>query len=363
MTMAHNTIVQTRRRVDQPEDQLARLRRRLPVCVDLEFFGVPTRIRVGSEQESRQWKHFYKNFPAAQAEAAVEVYLEVEGRPSESFIRSIFRKDFVPKAIWVHERGQLLLWSRFDRWSSVATPLPPFMFPPLRDTLTLFSASAVIAPECRRGVVFLAPPYQGKSTLMNMIVRRGGSPLADNITVTRNGGRELLPYLTPTGIREETLQQLPHLAHALTSLSDDWITVSEVTGRVYLAHVDELHEFEPPVTCEPALLVFPRDDRDGDGGDHRLTSIVPSDLRQRLEEQRIGLTRAPMSELDALAQRTPAVELRYSLLRSNLERVVDDILERVSEAILSVSRNAVSGASAANASTTSSPSMSVSYTP
>jgi hypothetical protein len=324
-----NTVLQTGREIEDVAGQLVALRARLPKIIDLDFFGVATRIWVASEREVEQWSHFYKYFVAETSEPKIEVYLDVEGSPGASFIESIFRKDFSQKAIWVHERGRLLLWSRFDRWSSVATPLPPFMFPPLNTELTIFNASSVIAPDSRDAIAFLAPPYQGKSTLMNAIVQRGGRPLADNITITRPAEDEILPYLTPTGIRAETVKLLPHLEEVVAKLPEHWVTVSEVTGRVYLLHVDEIYEFAEPEPARPALFVFPLDDRNGEASEHELITLDRAETRRRLEAQRVGMTRAPLSDLDELAARVPAVELRYSLLRSDLSAVIADLLARV----------------------------------
>ncbi|GEM_PF-6360436 len=324
--MTTNTVLQTGIEIQDVAGQLIALRARLPRTVDLDFFGVSTRIWVASDLEVEQWEHFYKYFICDGTEPSVEVFLEVESAPGSSFIESIFRKDFTQKAIWVFERGRLQLWSRFDRWSSVATPLPPFMFPPLSTELTILGASSVIAPDSRNAIAFLAPPYQGKSTLMNAIVQRGGRPLADNITVLRPRTNEILPYLTPTGIRAETVKMLPHLEKIIADLPEHWITVSEVTGTVYLLHVDEIYDFKPPEPARPALFIFPLDDREGESTDHKLTQLTPAEIRRRLQAQRVGLTRSPLSALDDLADKVGGFELRYSLLRSNLDMVIDDIL-------------------------------------
>lgn len=331
--MTQNTVLQTGRKVDDIKGELVALRARLPKIVDLDFFGAPTRLHLASEREAEQWRHFYKYFVSSEERSPIiEVYLDVEGSPGASFIESIFRKDYTQKAIWVHEcqREQLQLWSRFDAWSSVATPLPPFMFPPLTDELTILGASSVIAPNSRDAIAFLAPPYQGKSTLMNAIVERGGRPLADNITIVRPGTNEVLPYLTPTGIRAETVELLPHLKDVVAKLPDHWVTVSEVTGTVYLLHVDEIYEFDAPEPAKPAMFVFPVDDREGEGSEFELVPLGQDELRERLEAQRIALTRAPKSVLAELAAEVPGYELRYSLLRSELSEVIDTILARLS---------------------------------
>lgn len=330
--MTQNTVLETGREIADAKGQIVALRARLPKAIDLDFFGAATRVWVASEREVEQWKHFYKYFSSSgEATPVIEVYLDVEGAPGSSFIESIFRKDYTQKAIWVHELAaeRLLLWSRFDKWSSVATPLPPFMFPPLTDQLTILGASSVIAPSSRDAIAFIAPPYQGKSTLMNAIVERGGRPLADNITVLRPSTNEVLPYLTPTGIRAETVKLLPHLEEVVAKLPEHWVTVSEVTGTVYLLHVDEIYEFDEPEPARPAMFVFPIDDREGEGSEFTLTKLSEDELRKRLQAQRIGLTRAPLSGLAKLAGEVVGYELRYSLLRSDLSEVIDTILARV----------------------------------
>src|SRR5437016_3961400 len=111
--------------------------------LDLKFFGVATRINVRSEREVSQWSYFFKHFVTRRTDdPAIELWLCVD-RSDDSFIESIFAKDFRTKSIYVREQNRFQLWVRFDKWSKVASPLPPFMLEPLRRKVTLFNASCV----------------------------------------------------------------------------------------------------------------------------------------------------------------------------------------------------------------------------
>jgi hypothetical protein len=106
------------------------------------------------------------------------------------------------------------------------------------------------------------------------------------------------------------------------------VTVSEVTGRVYLIHPEEIHPFADPVPSEPGFFVFPVDDRHGTRSDFDLIPLSPIALEHRPRDLRVHYTpRAAPVPLHCLAT-VPAVELRYSLLRSDLDAVCTALLDR-----------------------------------
>lgn len=310
----------------------AAIRQRASLHIDFDFFGALVRLFVTSQHERSQWEYFFKEFvaPNSNKRPVVSIWVEVEGT-KESFIESIFRKDHTLKSIHVERRGRFRLYSRFSHWSSAPSPLPPFHIPPLNRRLCTFHASAVVERTSGKAILFLAEPYQGKSTLANSFVRRGGAPLSDNVTVVQANPVRVLPYLTPTGIREETLHILPGLRNAVASLPEHWITVSEVTGTVYLIHFDAIVPFEKPAPTEIGLLVYPRNLRRGEKT-FALRRLERGESVHRLEPFRIpsnGPTELGPRVVHELAVGAPSVELDYSLESCDIDAVSSAIAEQI----------------------------------
>lgn len=296
-------------------------------ALDLEFFGVSVRLHVRTAHEAEQWRYFYRYHLGGPRQPAVELYFEVVER-ADSFIESIFRKDYSTKAMYVRVAEGLLLWARFDRWSSVPSPLPPFTMSPLNSLVWALNASAVQTP-CGHGMLFVAAPYQGKSTLVNAIVRQGGAPLADNVTVLSTSEPVIHPHLTPTGVREETIPKLPGLSAAVAEMCMPFVTVSEVTGKVYLLHFDEIMSFSRPSSTRAADIVFVENHRHLLGRAFKLDPLDARAATALLDTHRVdtGLDRQRASALlRALCEATRVQTLRFDLPGCELEEVVQALL-------------------------------------
>jgi len=309
------------------DSELAAVDRRLVRSVDLDFFGAAVRVHVATAREQAQWEDFFKYHRADRhSDIDVDVYL-ASGREETTFFESIVAKDGVPKAIFVRADGVLRLWSSFRTWSSAPTPLPPFSLPPLDERVAILQASAVARPDGAGAVLFLAPPYQGKSTLANTFIAAGSQPLADNTTVVHATTEPLVaPYLTPSGIREESVGLLPELEPAEEMARPEHVTVSEVTGRVFLVHFDALHASNVIMApCPPRLLVFLNDDSSL-GEDFVIDAIDEDVVRARLDELTASSSRATARSLviDGLASK-PAVQVTYNLQLVDLHRVRADL--------------------------------------
>lgn len=303
------------------------IRRRAVEEVALTFYGLPVSLHVNSAREAMQWRYFFKHF-LADAPAPHPVYRMWLGLDDGdgSFIESIHRKDHATKYLCIETGGVFALWSRFSHWSGTPSPLPPFNFTPLNRRLLQFSASAVGIGG--RAILFLAPPYQGKSTLANAWIARGASPLADNVTVYDMSASMVVPYLTPTGIREETVGRLDGLGSAVSGLGEDRITVSEVTGRVYLLHFDEIMRFDTPTPAPCALCVYPVNRRGAMGADRRMRVLTTAGQAERLAAFCIdnGMPAAVRAAvLDRLAHDVPGVEIEYDLLHADLDALLDGL--------------------------------------
>lgn len=292
--------------------------------VALNFYGLPVSLHVNSAREATQWRYFFKYFlaDAPAPHPDYRIWLGLDGDDG-SFIESIHRKDNATKYLCIETGGIFALWSRFSHWSGAPSPLPPFNFTPLNRRLLQFSASAVGIGG--RAILFLAPPYQGKSTLANAWIARGASPLADNVAVYDASAALVVPYLTPTGIREETVGRLDGLGRAVAGLGEDRITVSEVTGRVYLLHFDEIMRFDEPAPAPCGLCVYPVNRRGELGSRVHARALTAAEHGERLAAFAIdngmpAATRA--AALDRLARGVPGVEIEYDLLHADLDALL-----------------------------------------
>lgn len=317
------------RLVSQQEMKPRRRRCRFPVR--LGFWGSRMCLWVRSVEEARDWETFYKYFlDSAESEPHFELFLEVEGEVEENFLLSIFRKDGLRKAIVLCRSGfPDQVCSRFERWSSVPSPIPPFRFPPLNRKVWVLNAGSVRTAD-GRGILFIGPPYQGKSTMVSLVVDRGGTPLSDNISVLNLNRASILPYLTPSGVREETVDRLPSARAAIRRMERPFSTVSEVTGLVHLLHFDELFSnLAAPQETALSDVIFLRNDRGGLGTKFSLRS-VPVELALRgLRQHRVttGLDEESWHHSMASALKEVRMSaLNFDLAACNLNEVIDDIL-------------------------------------
>ena len=295
--------------------------------VDFSFYGVPVRLYVTSAREAEQWQYFFKYHLGQKVPAKIEVFFEVE-EYGESFIESIFRKNYKTKAMYIRQDGRMRLWSRFDVWSGVASPLPPFTMPPLNERIWTLNASSVRTPS-GNGVAFVAPPYQGKSTLANAVLVRGGVPLSDNLTVISATEPIILPYLTPTGVREETVAKISALHRAVATMKMPFVTVSEITGTVYLLHFDEIAKFPPPSPSLLSDIVFLDNRRDSMDGRFELFRIDGNAAISELSSHCMDMGVADavvQARLSRLRRDIRAHRLVYDLRACDLDKIVDAIL-------------------------------------
>ncbi len=311
--------------------ELELLHFRCSKVVHLDFWGAKVNIWVGTKEEADDWRVFYRYFVASSAaKSDFDLFLDVDKADGGNFLRSIFGKDGLPKKMILRGPGpSAQVLAQFERWSTVATPLPPFRFPPLNNKLAVINAGSVQSAQ-GQGILFVAPPYQGKSTLVNAIVERGGSPLADNISVLDINTTKILPYLTPSGVREETIDHLSPARKAIDSMDRPFRTISEVTGPVYLLHFDTLFpEAKAPVPTPLTDIIFLSNER-GQLGELFSFDSIPEDLALRgLRRYRIDTNinediweQKIMGKLHNCRFRV----LRFDLINCNLDDVIDGIL-------------------------------------
>lgn len=306
-------------------------RKRANKTIDLDFYGVPVKLHVNSTIEVKQWSYFFKQFIALQPQSSpvYEFWVGLEDTNC-SFIESIHRKDGKMKYICIASYRNFILWSRFENWSNVPSPIPPFNFPPFNQDLVQLSASSV--GYNNKGVTFLAEPYQGKSTLANALIQRGAFPLADNVTVYSHALNLILPYLTPTGIRHETLDKISELASGIKNVPEDRITISEVTGKVYLLHFDELFVFPPPKDTPPNLCIYLINERNKMGSRFEVSLLKSKEHSQLLSTFVIenGMNEISRQHcISQLANQTKGIILRYNLSHCCLNDIVDDVIQRL----------------------------------
>ena len=299
----------------------------VPKRVDFEFFGEPFSIFVATEREANQWKYFFRNelrnFSNAPYQA---IYLVLE-TIKFSFMDSLHYKDKTPKTIYRREGNQMKCLSKFEYWSTVPTPIPPIFEEPLRDRLLIFNASAI---GMKDGAVFFpARPYQGKSTLLNGWLRKGDSyPLADNITIIDRETGLILPFVTPTGIRVDTLRMFPELSSKIKLLPEERTTISPITGKVYFMHFDEIHECVTSSNPSmPRLIVFPNNIRGGMGEKYELIPVLGNDRIRILSSYEVGSGREEGREeaLRKIINHSTLLKLNYDLNSCDLDLIIDEL--------------------------------------
>lgn len=299
----------------------------------LDFYGVKTSINANSKKEYNQWAYFFKYFLSSNSNENSEfsVWFDIDDN-NDSFIESIYKKDFKLKTIYILYKNRFILWAKFHYWSRVKTPIPPFNFQPLNKYLMILNASSVKPADLEGAILFIGPPYQGKSTLVNYFIRKGGSPLADNLTVIDTNKLVVLPYLTPSGIREETIKLNLGIQNAISKVPDDRITISEVTGKVYLLHFDEMYNFNIPNQTKIHLVVLLNNLFEEYGKSYQFEQISFENVKQLFIDFKVenGLDDTTiLRTIKELALNKKAYILNYDLKSCNLQNIYNSIFELI----------------------------------
>lgn len=183
--------------------------------VPFQFWGATVDVHLRHSEERDRVRYCFQDYlrPPGGAPSDLSIaLLSAEGR----FIGGAAD---VRKDIHIQTAGNS--WQLYESYvgkPTRATPLPPFLLPPLNSIVRPVHASAVASPQDPYRAVLLHGPSQvGKSSILLELIRLGWHFVCDD-TALLHSARTVYSYTRPIGVREPTLKTHPwlraHLAHA-----------------------------------------------------------------------------------------------------------------------------------------------------
>ncbi|ATL31168.1 hypothetical protein [Streptomyces formicae] len=216
--------------------------------VPFQFWGVTVDVHLRHSEDRDHVRYYFQDYlrPPGGAPSDLSIaLLSTEG----CFIGGAahVRKD-------IHIRTAGNSWQLYESYvgePTRATPLPPFLLPPLKSIVRPVHASAVASPQDpSRAVLLHGPSKAGKSSVLLELTRLGWHFVCDDTALLHNE-RTVYSYTRPIGVRESTLKTHPwlraHLAHAPSFTTP--------TGTTWAVHANLLPAKRSPAATDWAWTV------------------------------------------------------------------------------------------------------------
>ncbi|WP_369384138.1 hypothetical protein [Streptomyces sp. cg36] len=206
-----------------------------------DFYGTVTRLSITQADIDAALFYFggQRIAPVSLKETDVQVSLDCTEWPSRGFFTSLLRKDGLAKRIQIDQRTDSQ-WQRvadhtFTTWSSIPSPLPPFRYSSLWNTLAVAAGTCLRLPDSS-GLLLTGDNYVGKTSAALELCDRGARLISDSLAVLNVNTGYFLRHDSPIGFRRASRRQ--HLAK-ITSINHQE-TVSPDTGLVLLARPEDV---------------------------------------------------------------------------------------------------------------------------
>ncbi|MEJ1113645.1 hypothetical protein WBN73_06520 [Paenarthrobacter sp. CCNWLY172] len=217
----------------------------------LEFFGVGVEVTC-TAADFEDLEFLYRKFVSPSASPEVSVHLQCLDWPERGFFQSLLSKDGLRKRITICRDGLPPEVSEFTSWSTVPSPLPPFLHSRLWGRLASHPGAIVRLPD-DRVLAIIGDHYVGKTSTMLELCRRGSKLVSDSLMIFEAANSAAQTFQMPLGFRRSTLVEL---IPSLPSF-DHRLSVSPDTGLVALVHPEDiLGESNSPGGCVDLVLVL-----------------------------------------------------------------------------------------------------------
>src|ERR1700738_5329861 len=147
--------------------------------LSFEFYGVRCDIFVPTQVDADHLLYYFHYFRASQGNPVIEISLEVEDTQAP-FMESLLNSHLTKRISVRQSTKTWLLYDRFQAKSNRPTPIPPFEFAPLRDTIRLLHAASIVSPT-GGSLILTGGSFSGKSVLVLEMLRRGWRFQSDDL--------------------------------------------------------------------------------------------------------------------------------------------------------------------------------------
>ncbi|GEM_PF-6750625 len=217
--------------------------------LDLDFFGVGTRIVVPDSFDERHFRYYFGYFVREISEPpAVELHFTT--RPDGSFVKSLLNKETLKVSMVREGDGPWRIHDMFTDRSTQPSPLPPFQMAAFSSRFTSIHAASVVHPRTGEAALLIGPSFSGKSVLTLELLRRGWGFLSDDMSIIQRDGVVVWAFPRPIGIRENTRKLLPWIDERVAKL-DGVRRIQTPSGETLMVRVEDLF---PGVCCDSAPL-------------------------------------------------------------------------------------------------------------
>lgn len=230
--------------------------------ISFDFFGLRCDIIVPTQVDVEHFLYYFSHFHCCSDPPDLEIRLEVE-QTGMSFVGGLLEES-VEKRIFVKEGEKpLKLYDRFANRSNRPSPIPPFGFAPLRDSLHVIHGASIVSPN-GDSILMIGGSFSGKSVLTLEMLHRGWRFQSDDLTILTKNSLETLAFPRPIGVREKTFEILQWLNKDRQNecgrrflISNQWtwmVTATELFGecgcdRAQLRGVCILNNFKSATEC------------------------------------------------------------------------------------------------------------------
>jgi hypothetical protein len=275
--------------------------------LDLDFFGVGTRIVVPAPFDEQHFRYYFGHF-VTELTAAPAIELHFATRPEVSFVKALMDSETVKVTMVREGEGPWRIHDLFTARSTQASPLPPFQLAPFRARYATIHAASLVHPRTGGAVLLRGPSFSGKSVLTLELLRRGWGFLSDDMSIIERESCTLRAFPRPIGIRENTRKLLPWLDELVAGL-EGGRRIRTPSGETIMIQVEEL--FPGAVSDGAPLHHVVELDRHEDAA-LSWTALHPEQLGSALAE--------------ILGPRSPAsVEIRGHRITYDLDRHATEI--------------------------------------
>lgn len=248
--------------------------------VDLDFFGVGTRIVVPDPFDEQHFRYYFGDFVGEISEPpAVELHFVT--RPHSSFVQSLMNKSTLKVTMLREGGGPWRVHDLFTGRSTQPSPLPPFQMQVFRARYHTVHAASLVLPSSGGAALLTGPSFSGKSVLSLELLRQGWGFLSDDMSIVEREGLVLWAFPRPIGIRENTRKLLPWIDELVAGV-EGARRIQTPSGETLMIRVGDLF---PGARRERApLRYFIELDRRDDAETIEWNTLEAKHCEQRLAE-------------------------------------------------------------------------------
>ncbi len=201
----------------------------------LEYFGFNVRVFSGNKHIINRIQYIFRYFISKDLNRKEDITFRANSLNSLSDIELISSSEKFDIS-YSYDREKFFPWKFSD------TFLPPMRITPFNNKYLVLHGCA--ARRDGKTYAFLAPSMAGKTSLLFYLLDKGFYAISDDLLFIDIRTGYLYPYKKPVGVREGSLNVIPHLDEFVrNTISDETMIFYNNEGKkTWLMHLDDLFD-------------------------------------------------------------------------------------------------------------------------